>query len=293
MRSESPDIVIFRYWIPFLAPAFGTIARIVRKNKKTKVLCIFDNVIPHEKRIGDTLLTKFFTRVVDGGIVMASTVADDLRRFRSDIPVVVTPHPLFDSYGDPMPREEALSKLNLDPTYRYILFFGFIRKYKGLDLLLDAFRCFMEESKGVKLIIAGEFYEKKTIYLEKINKPGVSENVILLDRYISGDEIPQLFCASDLIVQPYRSATQSGVTQVAYFFDKPMLVTNVGGLKEIVHHNIGGYVVEPTSREIQKSLIDFFENNRLDSMTVEVKKEKVRFGWPVMVQRIGELIRML
>jgi D-inositol-3-phosphate glycosyltransferase len=244
IKKLRPDILIFKYWLPFMAPCFGTIARIAKSNHHTKVLCIFDNVIPHEKRPGDRLLTKYYVNAVDGAVVMSRSVLIDLGIFRKDIPARLNPHPLFDNFGPLLTREEALKKLELPERGNYLLFFGFIRSYKGLDLLIKALAEPMLRAKNLKLIIAGEFY---------------------------------------------GSATQSGVTQIAYHFEKPMLVTDVGGLREIVPDKKCGYVVNPDPGEIADAISDFFENDRKEEFTVNVKKEKARYDWSKMTASVNEV----
>jgi glycosyltransferase involved in cell wall biosynthesis len=183
-------------------------------------------------------------------------------------------------------RAEALKKLNLSDDNHYLLFFGFIRAYKGLDLLLEAFADKRLRDKKLKLIVAGEFYDNDAPYKEIIRKNDIGSDVILYDRFIKEDEVALFFCAADLVVQPYRSATQSGVTQIAYHFDKPMLVTDVGGLSEIVPHQKCGYVVNPDPRSITDTIIDYFENNRKEEFTQGVKQEKAKFTWDKLIASI-------
>lgn len=289
IKKERADILLVRYWIPFLAPCLGTIARIVRSNKYTVIVSVIDNVIPHEKRPGDSFLTRFFMKSIDGAVVLSESVKDEVEDFRNDIPVCVTPHPIFDTYGRKLTRNEALSALKLDPEYSYLLFFGFIRDYKGLDLLIRAFSDARLKSKNIKLIVAGEFYEDKAPYLDLIRKSGRENEIILFDRYIPDNEVALFFSGADLVVQPYKSATQSGVTQIAYHFDKPMLVTNVGGLNETVSHARGGYVVNPEAQSIANAIVDYFENNRKAFFSDCVKKEKEKFSWNKMTNSITEV----
>jgi len=291
IKRKKPDILLIRFWLPFMGPCFGTIARIVKSNRHTRVICIFDNVIPHEKRPGDVLLTKYFTSSIDGGIVMSHTVSDDLATFRKDIPVKLSPHPLFDNYGSVIPRDEALTKLKLESQYRYLLFFGFIRAYKGLDLLIEAFSDNRLRNRKVKLIVAGEFYEDDTPYLQMIRDKNLGDEVILFNHFIKDNEVPLFFSAADLVVQPYRSATQSGVTQIAFYFEKPMLVTDVGGLREIVRDGICGYVVNPEPEPISEAIVDFFTNNRRDEFAEGVRQEKEKYSWNKMTEAILEVYR--
>jgi D-inositol-3-phosphate glycosyltransferase len=291
LKRERPDLLIFKYWMPFMAPCFGTIARIAKSNRHTKVICILDNVIPHEKRPGDRGLTNYFTGSIDGAIAMSQSVLDDLMQFRKDIPVKLSPHPLFDNFGIPASRNEALLKLGLEKDFRYLLFFGFIREYKGLDLLIKAFAVNKLRNMKLKLIIAGEFYEDPSPYMELIKMNKLENEIILFDRFINDNEVNFFFSVADLVVQPYKSATQSGVTQIAYHFEKPMLVTNVGGLKEIVPHGQCGYVVNTDPEEIADSIFDFFENNRNVTFVTNVRREKEKYSWSKMTGSLTEVYK--
>ena len=291
IKREKPDILLIRFWLPFMGPCFGTIARIAKSNRHTSVICIFDNVIPHEKRTGDKILTSYFTNSIDGAIVMSKTVMDDLKVFREKIPVKLSPHPLFDNYGAPVERSLALAALNLSPDESYLLFFGFIRAYKGLDLLIEAFSDKRLRNRKLKLIIAGEFYEDDIPYKDLIRKYNLENDIIFFDHFIKDNEVHLFFSAADLVVQPYKTATQSGVTQIAFYFEKPMLVTNVGGLKEIVPDGKCGYVVEPKPEFISEAIIDFFDNNRKVQFTEGVKLEKEKFSWEKMTSAILEVFK--
>lgn len=281
IRKLNPDILLIKYWNPFMAPCFSTAARIakLKKTARTKVICIFDNVIPHEKSLLDKLLTRYFTGCIDGAIVMSRSVGEDLKSFRINIPVIFNPHPLYDNYGAALSHDEALNRLSLDNEYSYLLFFGFIRAYKGLDLLLEAFADTRLRNRKIKLIVAGEFYESDVPYREIIKKNNLESDIIMFDRFIREDEVASLFSVADIVVQPYRSATQSGVTQIAYHFEKPMLVTDVGGLGEIIPDGKCGYVVRPESQAIADAIYDFFVNNRKEIMIKGVKEEKAKFTW--------------
>jgi glycosyltransferase involved in cell wall biosynthesis len=291
IKKDKPDILLIRFWLPFMGPCFGTIARIAKSNKHTRVICIFDNVIPHEKRPGDVILTKYFTGSIDGAVVMSQTVLNDLKTFRKSIPVKLSPHPLFDNYGVAAGRNEALIALNLDPNNLYMLFFGFIRAYKGLDILIKAFSDARLRNKGLKLIIAGEFYEDDSPYKTLIKAHNLENEIIFFDHFIKDSEVPLFFSAADLVVQPYKTATQSGVTQIAYYFEKPMLVTDVGGLREIVADGKCGYVVKPDAQEIAEAILDYFENNRKEMFSEGVKQEKGKFSWDKMTAAILEVYK--
>jgi D-inositol-3-phosphate glycosyltransferase len=289
IKKAKPDILLIRFWLPLMGPCFGTVARIVKSNRHTVALCIFDNVIPHEKRPGDKLLTRYFTGSIDGAVVMSDTVLNELKEFSSNLPVRFSPHPLFDSYGSKVSRDVALSALNLDPDYSYLLFFGFIRAYKGLDILIEAFSDERLRNRKLRLLVAGEFYEDDAPYRALIKKFELENEVIFFDHFVKDNEVPLFFSAADIVVQPYKTATQSGVTQIAYYFEKPMLVTDVGGLKEIVPDGKCGYVVRPEPGLIASALVDYFENNREEEFTAGVKKEKEKFSWDKMTAAILEV----
>ncbi|MCF8223179.1 MAG: glycosyltransferase [Bacteroidales bacterium] len=286
IKNEKPDIVIFKYWLPLMAPCFGSIARIIKKNRHTQIITILDNIVPHEGRPGDKLLTRYFVKPIDGFIGMSASVLDDLNIFDSDKPRLFSPHPVFDNFGQPISRDEALEKLDLDPGYRYILFFGLVREYKGLDIMIEAFAGARREIKNLKLIVAGEFYTSPEPYKKQIRDLNLEENIIMHPGFIPDNEVAKWFCASDIVAQPYKTATQSGVTQIGYHFNKPMLVSNVGGLSEIIPHGIGGYVVNPVAAEVTKALYDFFTNNRHDEFTAGIRSEKRKYSWKTMVKNV-------
>ena len=286
IKRLKPDLLLVRYWTPFMAPCLGTIARIVRKNNHTKVIAIADNVIPHEKHFIDNALTDYFIGSCDGFITMSRAVLSDLKHFTPFAPMVYTPHPLYDTFGMMVPREQALKQLNLNPDFRYLLFFGFIRDYKGLDWLLEAFGDEKLRRFPVKLIIAGEFYTSSEKYLKIIREKNLADHVILRTDFIPDHDVANYFGAADMIVQPYKSATQSGVTQIAFHYNKPMLVTDVGGLGEIIPHGKVGYVVNPGPDAITEAIFDFYDNDRNDFFTANVISEKEKFSWGTMVETI-------
>lgn len=292
LRRTRPDLLILRYWLPFLAPALGFISRIVKSNGHTRIITIFDNVVPHEKHFGDSLLTRFFIKSIHGALVMTRAVENDLRQFSATMPCVISPHPLFDNYSEPVSRAEALVRLKLCPADKFILFFGFIREYKGLDLLLQAMAYPEIQSLGVKLIVAGEFYEDEKPYFDLIHKLEISDRIILHSHFISDDEVRYYFSAASLVVQPYRSATQSGVTQVAYNFNKPMVVTDVGGLAEIVPDGKCGYVVAPEPEAIAGAISDFFSGD-VDRFRAGIEEQKKSYSWDRLTEALRTLARDL
>ncbi|MBO7337347.1 MAG: glycosyltransferase, partial [Paludibacteraceae bacterium] len=234
LKKKNADLLIIKFWLPLMAPCFGTIARIVKGNGKTKVVSILDNIIPHEHRPGDKILSKYFVSSIDAFIAMSKSVYDDLKSLNDKKPCLLSPHPIYDNFGTAVSREEAIGSLGLDPSAKYMLFFGFIRDYKGLDILLKAIADERIKNSDIKLIVAGEFYNNSETYFELEKELGLEGKIIWRTDFIADEQVKNYFCASDIIVQPYKTATQSGVTQIAYHFEKPMLVTNVGGLPEIV-----------------------------------------------------------
>lgn len=290
IKKQRPDLVIAKFWIPFMAPCLGTICRIIRSNRHTRVVSVIDNIIPHEKRPGDRLLARYWTGSVDGFIAMSKAVLQDLETFDRKKPKSFCPHPLYDNFGDPVPRQEALKELGLDPGFRYLLFFGFIRDYKGLDLLLQAMADRRLASSDIKLIVAGEFYCDPAPYHRIISENHLEEKVILRTDFIPDSKVYLYFCASDLVVQPYKSATQSGVTQIAYHFNKPMVITDVGGLSEIVPDGEVGYVVQPEPAAIADAVMRFFESGVAEAFSVNASKEKVKYSWKRLTDAIDCLV---
>ena len=289
IKKENPDYVIFRYWLPFMAPALGTIAKLLRKT--TKIFAITDNVIPHEKRFGDYVLTKYFISKCDAFLTLSSSVLDDLKNFTQSEEKIFIPHPVYDSFGNILDKKNAKQNLGLNIDGKYLLFFGFIRKYKGLDIMLEVMSDKRIQDLKIKLIVAGEFYDNKEEYISKIKELNISDYVILKSDFIPEEEVRNYFCASDLITQTYRTATQSGVTQIAYHFERPMLVTNVGGLAEIVPHNKVGYVCDINTDDIIDCILKFYNEDKECEFSENTKKEKTKFTWEGLVNGIENLIK--
>ena len=289
LRAERPDVVVFRFWLPFMGPALGTVARLVRGNGHTRVVAITDNVIPHEQRPGDGPLTRYFLSACDGFVAMSRSVLDDLRRLGfGGKPALYRPHPLYDNFGPIKPKAEALAALGL-PAVGYVLFFGFIRAYKGLDILLEAWADARVAALPVKLIIAGEFYEDAAPYEELIRRYGLESRIVRATDFIPNEKVVDYFCAADLILQPYKNATQSGVSQIAYHFERPMLVTDVGGLAELIPAGVVGYVVPPRPAAIADAVVDFYAQQREEAFGAGVREQKKQFSWPVMVAALKEV----
>lgn len=288
MRKWKPDIIVVRYWIPFMGPALGTVLRRVRKNKHTKIICIADNIIPHEKRPGDIPFTKYFLKACDGFITMSEKVLHDLKRFENRKPAKLVQHPLYDNFGERIDKAEARRHLKLDVDEKIVLFFGFIRKYKGLDLLLQAMSDTRVKKENIKLLVAGEFYEDEKPFLELIKANGLEENIILRTNFIPDNEVKYFLCSGDCVVQPYRSATQSGVTPLAYHFERPMIVTNVGGLPSLVPHEKAGLVCEPNATAIADAIMQFYQLGE-SYFIPHLREEKKKYSWHNLVSAVMEL----
>jgi D-inositol-3-phosphate glycosyltransferase len=290
IRDLKPDLVLIKFWIPFMAPCLGTIARIIRKNKHSKIISIIDNIIPHEKRPGDHWLGKYWVKSVDGFVVMSNNVLDDLDTFDKSKPKIFCPHPLYDHFGETLPKKIARQSLSLEGDGKYILFFGFIRDYKGLDLLLNAMADERIQSMKIKLLVAGEFYTNSKPYFDIISQHNLAECVVMTGDFIPDSDVSKYFSACDMVVQPYKDATQSGVTQIAYHFNKPMITTNVGGLAEIVPDGKVGYVIKPDSKEIAEAIIKFYTEEKETEFTGNVKIEKEKYSWERMTETIDKLL---
>lgn len=291
LKNLRPDLIVVRYWLPFMGPCLGTILRIVKKNKHTKIVCIADNIYPHESRPGDKIFTNYFIKPVDGFITMSQNVMDQLRQFAPQKKAQLVPHPLYDNFGDKIPKEEARRHLGIEGDIHVILFFGFIRKYKGLDILLNAMKILNDEYgiKNLRLLVAGEFYEDEKNYKELLNDPSIKEHLILHTQFIKNSEIKYFLCAADCVVQPYRSATQSGVTPLAYHFEIPMIVTNVGGLPSLVPDGKVGLVSEPNAQNLAEKIVEYFSLGEAHFLPF-LQEEKKKLSWHEMTDSILRLL---
>ena len=288
IRKQRPDLIIVRYWLPFMGPALGTILRQVRKNKHTRVVCIADNVIPHESRPGDTLFTRYFVKACDGFLTMSEKVKNDLNSFVTKQPIALAAHPLYDNFGDPIDVLTAREHLHLSGSEKLLLFFGFIRPYKGLDLLLKAMADPRIQEAGIKLMIAGEFYEDRKPYDELIHQLNIEDRLILKTDFIPDSQVRDYLCAADFVVQPYKQATQSGVTPLAYHFEKPMLVTNVGGLPDLVPHAKSGWVTEPNPSSIADGILELYKHGT-DYFIPHLRRVKQELSWSVLTDKLIDL----
>jgi glycosyltransferase involved in cell wall biosynthesis len=294
LRRESPDLVVVRYWLPFMGPALGTILRRARKNRKTRIIAITDNVLPHEKRPGDTAFTQYFLKSCDAFITMSDEVMQDLKKFEKQKPAARVVHPLYDNFGEIIPKTEARRllrerlRLDIGEQEKVILFFGFIRKYKGLDILLRAMAEPGIRESGIRLLVAGEYYEDAQAYRELIETLKIGDRLILKTDFIPDSEVQYYVCAADAVIQPYRHATQSGVTPLAYHFERPMIVTNVGSLPAHVLHEQTGLVAEPEPASLARAIRRFYELGE-EYFIPHLRSEKKKYSWRNLVNTILDL----
>lgn len=288
LRRERPDLIIVRYWLPLMGPCLGTILRRVRKNGHTRIVCIADNIIPHEKRPGDKPFTRYFLKSCHAFITMSEKVLNDLRQFEQQKPAQLVQHPLYDNFGEAIAKEAAREHLQLNTEQKIILFFGFIRQYKGLDILLRAMADPRIRQAGIRLLVAGEFYEDEQPYRQLIQELAIEDLLILRTDFIPDSEVKYYLCAADVLIQPYRNATQSGVTPLAYHFNKPMVVTRVGGLPDLVPHERAGLVVEPEPAAIADGILRFYQLGE-DYFIPHLRTEKLKYSWLNVVTAARQL----
>jgi len=288
IARKKPDLLIFKYWMPFFAPCFGTIARLVKRWTGAKVLFICDNVIPHERRVGDTALTRYAFAAVDAFIVQSGAVEKELKAFHPQARYELVPHPVYEIFGTLMSKDKARRELGIRDE-RVILFFGYVRRYKGLHLLLDAMPAILK-SINVKLLVVGEFYDDEQKYRRQIEEKKLADHVLVHSDYVPNEEVSRYFSAADVVVLPYVSATQSGIVQIAYQFDKPVIATDVGGLAEVVLNERTGFIVKPEApEEVAKAVVRFYEEGREAEFVRNVNAEKKKYSWENLVQAIERL----
>ena len=286
LSRRRPDMLFVPYWMPFMAPCLGTVAHFVRSNGHTQVISLIHNLIPHERRIIDRQFSTYFMKNIDAAVALSRSVVEDVAQFPVSVPCSFSPHPLYDHYGALVDRAEACAHLGLDPSCRYVLFFGLIRDYKGLDLLLTAFADERLRDPNLRLVIAGEFYGRGEHYIELARQKGVYDRIDWHTHFIANEEVRYYFSLADLVAQPYKHATQSGVTQVAYHFERPMLVTDVGGLAEIVPHGKVGVVAAPDAQAIADGLVAFFDTQASVDYLEGIREEKKKYAWDAMSSTI-------
>lgn len=289
LKKVHPKLLIFKYWMPFFAPCYAVIAFFSKTFLHTKTLYILDNVIPHERRRGDRILSTIGLKFIDFFIVQSKSVLRDLLEFRPESVYKEVPHPVYDIFPPSLSKKEAKKILGISDD-RVILYFGFIRNYKGLTFLIKAMPLILDALK-VKLLICGEFYEGREETLKLIKELKIKDQVIVYDRFISNEEVGNYFCASDLVVLPYVTATQSGIVQIAYHYDKPVVVTSVGGLPEVVKNEKCGFVVSPKDSEaIADSVKRFYREDRETMFVKNVKTEKLKYSWDRMTEAIEDFM---
>ncbi len=290
IQSWEPDLLLSKFWMPFFAPSLGKVSKILHK-KNTKSIGILDNVIPHEKRLFDISLIKYYLRWQDGFIVMSEQVLDDLHQFVPNAKYEFFPHPIYSHFQPNIPLQEAREKLNIPPNKKVLLFFGFIRDYKGLDILLNALKLLPQD---YHLIIAGEVYGNFNKYQEIIDRLQLQSSITLLNHYITDDEVPGIFSASDVCVLPYRSATQSGIIGVAYQYNLPVIATNVGGLQEMITpYNTGLMVEKIDPTELAKTIEQYFNKNLKEKFSANINLFKSKYNWENLAQAILDLYKRI
>ena len=290
LKKLRPDIIVVRYWLPLMGPALGTIIRLAKKGSHTKIIALIDNIIPHEKRPGDVPFTRYFLRYCDTFVTMSRSVFDGLRRFEPAKPAIQTFHPLYDSFGSKISKMEAREFLQIGQEDKLVLFFGFIRKYKGLDMLLEAWKTVLQ-SPGLgdaKLLIAGEYYDEEKKYTDLIRELSLQHSLLLHTQFIPQEEVKYYFCAADVVVQPYRNATQSGVTPLAYYFEIPMIVTEVGSLTEYVQHEKTGLVAQPEPASIAGAITRYFALGEAHFLQA-IREAKKRYSWKNFAEVVVKL----
>lgn len=282
IRNKKPDLVIFKYWLPFFGPCFGTIAKFVKKKAHTKVLFICDNIIPHERRIGDIQFTRHAFKYVDYFIVQSDVVEQQLNQHFPDSMYRKVPHPVYENFGLPQPKQRAREVLGIK-SEKVILFFGYVRPYKGLMVLIEA----MKQIAGVLLLVVGEFYDEEAKYRQRVKNLNLESCIRFIADYVPNEDVTTYFSAADVIVLPYLSATQSGITQIAYNFDKPVIATNVGGLAEVVIDGKTGFIVPPNNPgAIASAVKRFYEGQMEKEFKANVKIEKKKYSWDNFVDAI-------
>ena len=290
IREMEPDIVIFRYWIPFFAPAFGTIGRLL-SYWGIRSIAVVDNALPHVRRFGDIALGRYFFRAIKGCVVMSTSVDKDMDSMNLSCPRTYAPHPLYDSFGDSADPVEARQKLQLDQDAPVVLFFGFIRRYKGLHILIESIGEIKETLPSIQVLVAGEFYEDEASCKAQVKDLGLSDQIRFIDHYIPKDDVADYFAAADVVVQPYLTATQSGVAQIAYHFEVPVITTDVGGLAEVVPHEESGLIVSPRdSKALAHAIRRFFLEEMKERLKEGVQSQKRQFGWDRLLNAIEEVM---
>ena len=285
-----PDLLLLGYFTPFLAPAHGTVAWLLRR-KKIPAVAIVNNVLPHERLPLDKQLIRFFMGQLSGAVVMGQAVQQELKDFAPDLKVLLHPHPVYRHFGKKIPQEQARRQLGIPPGKKVLLFFGLIRPYKGLDVLLKTFQ---QLSDDYFLLVAGEAYEETEKYRQMLQQAKHPENALMHNRYISDNEVPRYFSAADVAVLPYRTATQSGVTAVASHFELPVIVTDTGNLKETVAPWQTGEVIEKADPALLAQAIDrFFSKENSVDYRKNIQNFNHTFTWEHLATELSRFAASL
>lgn len=292
IRRRRPDLLVFKYWLPFFGPCFGTIAKFAKRGTQTKVLFICDNVIPHERRPGDVKFTKYAFKHADYFIVQSDAVEKELRHYFPAAKYRKAPHPVFELFGAPLAKSDARRELGITAK-NVILYFGYVRPYKGVMTLLEAMqqvRAWQNELGETLLLVVGEFYDDEQKYRQCVRELTLESCVRFVADYVPNDHVARYFSAADVVVLPYLSATQSGIAQIAYNFDKPVIATQVGGLAEVVIHEKTGFLTPPNEPPALAGAIRrFYCENLANEFSANVKIEKRKYSWERVVEAIEEL----
>jgi len=287
--GREPDAVVFQFWMPFLGPSYGVVARRLRK-AGVPVLAVVHNALPHERRPGDRALAQTFLRACDGLVVMSESVRRDVERLAPGVPVRQVRHPVYEHFGEAVPRAEARAALGLPAEAPVLLFFGFVRRYKGLHVLLDAMPRVLARLPEARLVVAGEFYDDEAPYRRQAEALGAA--VRFDAEYIPSEAVATYFSAADVVVQPYVSATQSGVAQIAFHFERPVITTDVGGLAETVPDGEAGLVVpSEDSAALADAVVRFFEDAMAEKLVAGVRREREAASWEHVIGAVEDLTK--
>jgi glycosyltransferase involved in cell wall biosynthesis len=287
IARQKPQLAIFSWWHPFFAPSFGSIAHLARILADVPSCFLCHNALPHESSVVDKLLSRYAFAAGSIFVAHSKQDRDNLKRLRPNAIVHQNPHPTYDMFADSdrLTKEEAKRKLDLEGK-RVLLFFGFIREYKGLDVLLEAVES-LPEKDNYHLLVVGEFYEDRAKYQASLDRLTASGRLTLVDRYVANEEVPLYFSAADLLMVPYLTATQSGVIQIGYAFETPVVATQVGGIPEVVRDGETGYLIEPGQPEPMRSAImHHFAEGDPQKIATAIEQENYKYSWERMVETI-------
>ena len=277
IKTFNPEIVILRYWNPYFALMINMISKRLSR-RGIKVAIFIDNLIPHERSFVDSWMAKRVLSKADHVFTMSKYVTEDVLSFSPEMSTTTMIHPLYENYQQKYSKDEARKLLNLTDQ-PVILFFGLIRPYKGLDILINALEPLKETLPDLHTFILGEAYENEQKYLDLIDSTGVGGNVTYRNEFVPDDELPLYFAACDVLVLPYRTATQSGIIGVAFQMDRPVIATQVGGLGEYIHEGETGYLVEPENPQaLAKAILKFFQSDDRTQMVANVQQSKAQFS---------------